>query len=455
MSAPLRLTAEATVSRGETDVGRWLDLVGTLSGLPEGERRQLRDELADHIEGRVKDLMLLGRREDQAVPQALAELGDAAKLAYNLRRARSQPRRRTLMVNIGIVVLAGLGVGAGVVGFNAMNPASSVPKSVFEPQTDAAAAPAQNAVLALTRGTIWEEFFLAAGKGSGLPVAPNWTELRDAAILPDTELPAIPEGKFTLPVLIRLINDANRPRSGEEQLDWRIIDGNLVFSTVAAFDRVETVVVTYDLSEAPGIDEGGPAGMMTAIQGTILHHCESDAWVDNGGNRASMTQIGHKLFVKAPKRIHAQIDWILAEVKSTGSPAPIPAAPANPVRGPHASAATGTTIYIDGLIRKPGTFVHAPGMTGTRLIAAAGGALPAAEWLVIVRKAHGMQQAVANVALSQIHKDPSIDPEILPDDVVQIRGANDPAPNVSKLGEVGEVGEVGVGVGDPVATPAH
>ena len=75
-------------------IGVWLDLLVKLLRLPARECEAIRDELESHLRERVRDLVVAGTTEDDAVRVAVGELGDAASLAARYREARAYPRRR-------------------------------------------------------------------------------------------------------------------------------------------------------------------------------------------------------------------------------------------------------------------------------------------------------------------------------------------------------------------------
>jgi len=75
----------------------WLSLVGRLLGLSERQRKQISEELRDHLELRVADLMDSGMDRQAAVLKAVEEFGDAAVLAKNLQSVSLNNRKRWMM----------------------------------------------------------------------------------------------------------------------------------------------------------------------------------------------------------------------------------------------------------------------------------------------------------------------------------------------------------------------
>ena len=69
----------------------------------------------------------------------------------------------------------------------------------------------------------------------------------------------------------------------------------------------------------PGGQIIGPAPspawtVTTEVRGVVQHMVHPEGWQDNGGNIATMAVFGSKLFIKAPKRYHAEIQWLIDEL---------------------------------------------------------------------------------------------------------------------------------------------
>jgi hypothetical protein len=75
----------------------WLSLVGRLLGLSERQRNQISEELRDHLESRVSDLVEEGMERQAAILKAVEEFGDAAVLAKNLQSVSLNNRKRWMM----------------------------------------------------------------------------------------------------------------------------------------------------------------------------------------------------------------------------------------------------------------------------------------------------------------------------------------------------------------------
>jgi hypothetical protein len=75
----------------------YLALVGSLLQLTPEQRSQISDELYDHLENRVADLVSEGVDRDTAIIQAVEEFGDASALAKNLKKVSNDNRKRWMM----------------------------------------------------------------------------------------------------------------------------------------------------------------------------------------------------------------------------------------------------------------------------------------------------------------------------------------------------------------------
>ena len=75
----------------------WLSLVGRLLGLSASQRKQISEELRDHLESRVADLVEDGMERQAAILKAVEEFGDAAVLVKNLQSVSLNNRKRWMM----------------------------------------------------------------------------------------------------------------------------------------------------------------------------------------------------------------------------------------------------------------------------------------------------------------------------------------------------------------------
>ena len=303
----------------------WLAVLTSLMACSEVERARVRDELDDHLRQRVRDLMLAGEAEPAAVSTALGELGDAATLAAQWSNARQRPRRRLLMgfaaglfgvSGIAIVAAIASGAGGGLAGRG--EPPTGVGVSVFQPGPAAAPTPDGVALIDLRvsveQDMTWSAFFEMVGATAKMPVAVHWSQIRGLQQGNDMIDESTPLGLsfngLTLASALNMMNDSlNLPMDDGVQV--RAIDGSLVFASASYFDRLETLMVTYDLSTVPDNDIGGEAGIQQCIVDAIQNMALPNLWRANDGDRASLQQIGRTLLIKAPRRVHTQVEWIL------------------------------------------------------------------------------------------------------------------------------------------------
>lgn len=333
---PLRLVkpehAPAEPTRREVDpVESWLSLLLPMLDGPAREREGLVDELRDHLTQRVRDLMLGGVREAEAVSTALSELGDASAFARQWSSARSAPKRRRIMgIAAGFAVAATLGITAAVI-----LPAQPdgqgggqkpVPVSAFQPAATESVKSLEGIRFSARAGDTWEQFTREVGERANMPVAISWSQLQTlpsanaTGPFETTTQLGVDFAEMKLSSALRLLNEARGLPAGSG-VDTRVIDGCLVFSTAAAFDKAESVLVTYDLTSVPDIDVGGEAGTVQQIKNAIQSLVEPNNWAENGSDIATLSEVNLKLFIRAPRRMHEQIEWVLREVKNTGNAA--------------------------------------------------------------------------------------------------------------------------------------
>lgn len=321
----LRLSQGEARPPSADPIESWLGVLSPMLNVTERERAEVVDELRDHLTQRVRDLILGGARESAAVTTAIAELGDATALARQWSVARVAPRRRRIM---GIA--AGLAFAtAGALAFTMFGGQGGVgpddhpvPVAIFEPASRPEAKAIEELRISGDADVSWLDFMQEVGKAAKLPVTVHWSQLKKldqqekGELNEDTRL-GVTFQNVKLSSALLLLNDTQRlPQASG--VDYRVIDGSLVFSSAAFFDKTELTVVTYDLSDMPNIEVGGEAGTQEQIKDAIQSLVEPDHWNANGGDRATLTEVGSKLFIKAPKRMHAQVEWILGEIKNTG-----------------------------------------------------------------------------------------------------------------------------------------
>ena len=317
----------------------WLDTLSMVMKLPRDEREGVRDELAGHLRERVRDLMLTGVNETQAAQTALSELGDAVNLAQRLRAASRTPARRMAM-HLTVFGVAGAALITSVIALRGGAPSgeaqpatggAQVPTSTMPVTITSAPDDIQKVRLTQEADATWGAFFKQISDKTKLPVDVRWRLFEGQGWNPG-ESTHIALRDTPLLLAIMFINE-EIPGDGLP-LDFRVLDGRLLFATQEYFDQQETVLVSYDLSKQvadrvrdtaipPGGVVNGPApspaeAVTTEVHTLLQHMVHPEGWQDNGGSLATMAVFGSKLFIKAPKRYHTEIQWVIDQLpKST------------------------------------------------------------------------------------------------------------------------------------------
>lgn len=320
-------------------VGAWLDVLMGLVRLGGAEKRGIRDELDSHLRDRVRDLMLTGLREQIATREAIAELGDAAELAARYARASKSPARRRIAMNLGLFGMAGAALvtsfvamqqpgGSGGSGAGGQGQRQPAGMSVYPGAGSGDEAVQVGSVR--VEGMPLEELLRQVAKSVDKRLLVDWLSLGELGLesvtpvrldVPDTDLASLFEA-------LRSVSEVD-PRIG--RLEYRVDDTTFRVASRYAFDLAERVIVTIDLTEAQelGVGEEEIVALVTAF-------IEPDQWTVNGGDVATMSIVGTKLFVKAPPRIIEGVRWIVGQF----------AAPASAkVTGGEGSAASGMRRY--------------------------------------------------------------------------------------------------------------
>ncbi len=330
MSAALRLHREQPRGVDAADEGLpspaeemsgWLDGLCAMLRLPEAERGQVRDELAWHLEERVRDLMVTGMQERSATARAIGELGDAGSLARRFHAAHTAPRRRRLM-NMLMVGFASAAVLGGAVVMRPGQPLVSSAVFTGDTQPGGTALKTKVTLNEMSEGVMWKDFFAAVGSVTGKPVTVQWSSLRGLIgdrIQMNQSLGVELSGTQTLSELLEMLN-SELELSVQNRIEGRENDGRLEFASTEFFDRRETRLVTYDVSalvverlEDQAQDKDAAQEVAGEIARLVQGLVESENWTDNGGSRASVKVYGTKLFVRAPQRMLGQVEWVLAQ----------------------------------------------------------------------------------------------------------------------------------------------
>jgi hypothetical protein len=329
MSAPLRLS-ESEPSTERDPIAVWLDTLGVLLRMPGMKSAPIRDELENHLRERVRDLMLTGKGESEAVRTAIGELGDAVKLAERLRAAGQGPRRRHIMAGVAIFGVAGAALVTSLVALQQGGSESIVERALVPGQWEVVRSPylpqppnqPKNLRVSISPTMTFREFAKQVSDKAGVPAVTHWKTLEAADIGMERNLDV--EASLTdLPLTEALgyINEAlNQEHNG---LDYRLENNRLTLATIEYFDKQESVLVAYDLSaqvaERARLLESKSILEVTEqvtqqVSGVIQALVHSELWQNNGGDRASIAVYGSKLFIRAPKRFHPEIEWVLGQL---------------------------------------------------------------------------------------------------------------------------------------------
>lgn len=338
--------APSNPNRGDA-IDSWLGMFTKFLRLPSEQSRAIRDELDSHIRERVRDLMLAGLNEDEGVRRAIDELGEAAELAAHFRAAH-RPNRRMLMSIAAIGVAAGAAV-ISVVALTQAQPAAKAPEAAA---VQAGSDKTMNGVPVLRDIPIVGTMFVAKGGGAGagggmqagstlqaadthLNLSLSNTTLRKAseaiasalgkrvslqtgAASPDVQIESLELVDVDLAAAVRQINGIMGLK-GEDRLDFRVRGDVIDVAMIRDFDKAETTLVAYDLSDAIRCD-----AKTDELVETLTQFVEPEGWRDNGGDTARLKVVGNRMFVEAPPRYHERVAWILAQFsarRETVSPA--------------------------------------------------------------------------------------------------------------------------------------
>jgi hypothetical protein len=298
-------------------INTWLDTLSLVMRLPRDQREGIRDELSGHLRDRVRDLMLTGLPEPAATQAALEELGDAVKLAHRFRVATRSPARR-LVMNLSVFAVAGAALVTSVVALRAGGPDPKAPVVMPQPQ---ARAPEQVEKIKLTAGpnTTWADLIKQVGEKAGMPLEVRWRALGEMGYEPGAAIHVEMKDQ-PLPGAFQFIAYENGQPGND--VDYRVIDGRLVIATTSYFDQQDTVLVAYDLSKlaeqraenGASTPEAAACSVTTEFRQVIQQMVHSEGWQDNGGTLASTAVFGSKLFIKAPKRYHTEIQWVMDQL---------------------------------------------------------------------------------------------------------------------------------------------
>ncbi|MFG0241391.1 MAG: permease prefix domain 1-containing protein [Phycisphaerales bacterium JB054] len=339
-------------------IGAWLDRLVRLTRLPAAEAAELRDELDAHLRERVRDLMLSGHDEPDAIHRSISELGDLAQLAQRYREASRTPRRR-LFMNLAVIAVAGSALGLSTLALQHGQPETPaaalaegefhlVPRAVTTPEgtgisleivprptgdggsvpvlanipvvgrlfggdAPVAAAPQPSADDQQLR-----DVFLTLAEPYDARVYTYWNDLDLVDLAVDTRVGFMPFEGQSVEKALAMLSDAYG-LSGDESLDHRVENGLMEIATRRFFDQREVTLVSYDAAEllcavAP-LEQSAESEMLMELITSLV---EPPVWERHGG-LSTINVAGNRLFVNAPTRIHKRVVWLLEELAADGS----------------------------------------------------------------------------------------------------------------------------------------
>ena len=242
----------------------YLTLISRFLRLSPAQREAIGEELRDHFESRLTELINAGKSHDEAVRLALEEFGDAAGLAAEFSHI-SQARRRRLVMRCTVASVAALAAAVfvamavwpdhhGRVVKDAMadNAAKAPEKAVPEP------IPTEESLTAETEAKLEQfvkvdvaeqplsEYFTELSDRLHIPIQFDTSALRDAAIDPSTTPVGFQFAHVRVRTLLNLM-------LGQHGLGYVVRDGILIVSTN---DKLNTMLVTriYDCRDILAAD---------------------------------------------------------------------------------------------------------------------------------------------------------------------------------------------------------
>lgn len=409
------------MKRGSTESPRraetpaeWLAELGIALRMPYERAEAIREELAEHLRERVRDLELEGLDETAAASMAVKELGDAAAVARRFRNAERTPIRRRIM-NLAVIGIAGAALVTSVVAITGGDqPTGSNRATMYQAVMDAGTQePIAVQPLQVKNGKL-EEVLAKLGAEAASRTVVRWSALNELgtdggdAITFDAPL-------GDLASAVAAINEAmgRSPQGDPARLEFRVKDGVIEFGPRQMFDRRETVLVCYDIGDL--IDAGIELDEMC---GAITSFVDSTNWVNNGGDLGQMQVVGRRMFVRAPLRMQEGVQWIIEQLADKEQ-----AAAARPEAGAAAALKTGESklVYVSGLVARQGPYNH-PGEDLTlRRVLIAASIKPDAVEAKIVRGPADRPETVGELPGADLFDPTGADFLIKPGDIVTVK----------------------------------
>lgn len=153
------------------------------------------------------------------------------------------------------------------------------------------------------------------------PLYVHWSDLENEGVYrEEMELTLNVSGlslKRTMELVLDQINDC------VNAAEWYFSEDLVELGTRWEFARRDTVLVSYDLTNVlvsmSRRFDLEYADSSEQVVDLLTNFVEPDDWVNNGGDLAQVHILGAKMFIQAPRPMHRQIAWIIAELQSGAS----------------------------------------------------------------------------------------------------------------------------------------
>ena len=301
-----------------TSIESWLVVFGRLLQLPDATKQAIHDELDQHLRERVRDLVLTGKNETEALRLAIDELGSAAELAQRFKTANRPGLRRLIMHTTIIGIGAASLVTAGMFVSSTQRPAAVYydPPAGIDERADLADVP----IAVEFEETQLEQVFEYFANVVESDLVTYWFVLEECGVSREKLVTIRLERKRPLSQVIDLVL-ATAAEPGWPVIDWRYGDGLMEFSTREYFDCRELRLAAFDVTGV--LDSLGPqhvldtdAAASERLCELIFEYVEPTAWQANGGRIAQLTVVGTTMLIRAPQRIHGEVEWILSQLSA-------------------------------------------------------------------------------------------------------------------------------------------
>ncbi len=318
MSALDTQTPPAELNEPPSDaIDSWLAVLVRLLDVSGRQRDAIRDEIEAHLRERVRDLMIAGRGEADAIRIAISELGEVADLARRFSHA-SRSRTRRIIMNAAVLGFGAIGVATATVFIGGPQPGPSR-LSVFE----SAAPPDATAILDdKTAKVDFESQTLVDVLGylsasAGLDLVLDRHALEDHGVDLQEEITLTLSKSQPVSSILKIVSEHAR-----EPFAWRVSGPMLEVSTEDEFDRREIVLASFDVQAILDLIWQTTEDMDEAaarLESLVIEYVQPDSWYTNGGDLANLQIVGGKMFVKAPSRFHRPIEWILGQLEENAT----------------------------------------------------------------------------------------------------------------------------------------